>query len=150
MAMKLLLSAFFIALLSFNNSSFALVDPDSLDPSMVVVSYLISSENIKITAYHQGSPSKLSVKLCKNCIVKTYLLDPKAEFKLFNQPLNKTKLTEILLKKGFTQLRLAINRSKGMITYLYIGASPNDELSLAPFLESNNSSHATGHVKGAK
>jgi hypothetical protein len=150
MAMKRLLSTLCIALLSFNNSSFALVDPDSLDPSMSVVSYLISSENLEITAYHLGSPSKLTVKLCKICNAKTYLLDPRAKFKIFNQPLNKTKLTEILLKKEFTQLRLAINRSKGMITYLYIGASPNDELSLAPFLNANNPSHATNHIKGAK
>lgn len=123
---KLLITLCF-TLLSFNHSSYALVDPDSLDSSMNTVSYLIAPENLKIIAYHLGSPSKLKVKLCRACLEKTYLLDPKAELKIFRQPLEKGKLTEFLLKKQFP-LRLTINRSKGMIIYLHIGASPNDEL----------------------
>jgi hypothetical protein len=142
--MKLLLSTLCIALLSFAHSSYALVDPDSLDPSMPVVSYLIPAENLQIVAYRLGSPSKLKVKLCRECFEKTYDLSPSAEFRLLNQRLDKTKLTEVLLKRELSQIRLAVNRRKGVITYLFIGASPNDEFSSTPFLKLNNPTRTEG------
>ena len=125
--MKPLLITLCFTLLSFNHASYALVDPDSLDPSMPVVSYLISADNIKITSYRQGSPSHLSVILCNNCKEKTYSLADSATLELFLQPLTKSELTINLLKKNFAQARLGIDRAKGEIIYLHLGANINDE-----------------------
>ncbi len=127
--MKLLLTTFCIALLSFNHSSYALVDPDSLDPSMPVVSYLIPTHSVKIASYKQGAASHLSVMLCYNCQEKTYPLASSVILKSFRQPLDRSELTINLLKKNFDQVRLGINRMKGEIIYLHLGASINDELS---------------------
>jgi hypothetical protein len=103
--MKLLLTTFCIVLLSFNHSSYALVDPDSVNASMPVMTYLIPANNLKIVAYRLGSPSKLKVKLCRECLEKTYDLSPSAEFRLLEQPLDKTKLTEVILRKEHPILR---------------------------------------------
>lgn len=125
--MKLLLITLGSILLSFNHSSYALVDPDSINPSMPVVTYLIPASNLKIAAYRLGSPSKLTVKLCNQCLEKTYDLAPSAKFRLLQQPLDRTKLTEVLLKNQHPMLRLAVHRSKGMITFLHIGVRDNEE-----------------------
>ena len=135
--MKYLLTITLYLFLSTSYADSSLVDPDSFDSSMNVVTYQISAKNLKITAYHLGSPSKLKVKLCRDCLEKTYQLDPEAELKMFGEPLNKTKLTETLLRKKFSHLHLAINRSKGMITYLYFGVSPYAEFTRTPMLDIN-------------
>ena len=127
--MKLLLITLGSILLSFNHSSYAQLDPDHLDPSMPVVSYLISADNIKIASYRQGSPSHLSVILCNNCKEKTYALAPTATLESFNQPLKQSELTIKLLKKEFEKVRLGVDRAKGEIIYLRLGASVDDELS---------------------
>lgn len=138
--MKYLLT---ITLYLFFSTSYAnneLVDPDSINPSMPVVSYLISESNLEIMAYRLGSPSKLKVKLCQQCSEKIYILDPDAELRLLKQPLATTKLTEALLKKDHPKLRLAINRSKGMIIYLHLGVNEYDEFvpNLTPKVSKNN------------
>jgi len=144
--MKYLLTITLYFFFSASHADSSLVDPDSLDSSMPVVSYLIPASNLKIAAYQSGSPSKLQVKLCKICIRKIYQLSPEAELNIMGQPLEKTKLTEILLGKKVSQLRLAVNRSKGMIIYLYLGASPNDEFSSTPMPIINNPA-STGGIK---
>jgi len=127
--MKLLLTTLCAALLSFNNLSHALVDPDSLDPGMSVMSYLIPAQAVKIASYKQGTPSHLKVILCNICTEKTYLISASATFKLFIKTLDKSELTASLLKKNFAEVRLAVDREKGEIIYLHLGASANDELS---------------------
>jgi hypothetical protein len=125
--MKLLLIILGSILLSFNHSSYALVDPDSINPSMPVVTYLIPANNLKIAAYRLGSPSKLTVKLCSQCSEKTYDLAPTAKFRLLQQHLEKEKLTEVLLRNEHPMLRLAVHRNKGMITFLHIGVMEHEE-----------------------
>lgn len=126
--MKLLLITLCSTLLSFNHSSYALVNPDSLDPSMPIVSYLISTDNISITSYSKGSPSHFAVTLCNNCKEKTYSLAPSATLRTFRQPLDKSELTINLLKKKFSKVRLGIDREKSEIIYLHLGASADDEI----------------------
>lgn len=128
--MKLLLSTLCIALLSFNNSSYALVDPDALDPNMPVVSYLVFTKNVKIASYKQGSPSHLKVILCDICLEKSYPLASDVTLELSSKPLKKLELTENLLKKNFEKVRLGIDRAKGEIIYLHLDASVDDEVSL--------------------
>lgn len=141
-----LLSMLFVALLSFNYSSYALVDPDSIDASMPVMSYLIPANNLKIEAYSLGSPSKLKVILCNECLEKTYTLAPSAKFRLLGLPLEKRKLTEVLLGKEHPMLRLAVNRSKGMITFLYIGVKDNEEF-LPILTQETNSDDSVGAIQ---
>lgn len=125
--MKLLLSTLCFTLLSFNPASYALVDPDSLDPSMPVVSYLIPATDLNIAAYKHGLPSHLKVILCDVCLEKTYLLSSDAILESSRQPLDKSKLTASLLKKDFSQIRLGVDRVKSEIIYLHLGASADDE-----------------------
>ncbi|MBL4797901.1 MAG: hypothetical protein JKY50_10845 [Oleispira sp.] len=127
--MKLLLTTLCVALLSFNNPSYALVDPDALDPSMSVVSYLIPAQAVKIASYKQGTPSHLKVILCNICAEKTYPISTTATLILFLKTLDKSELTANLLKKNFAEVRLAVDREKGEIIYLHLGASVDDELS---------------------
>jgi hypothetical protein len=142
--MKLLLTTFCIVLLSFNHSSYALVDPDSVNASMPVMTYLIPANNLKIVAYRLGSPSKLKVKLCRECLEKTYDLSPSAEFRLLEQPLDKTKLTEVILRKEHPILRLAVHRGKGMIIFLHIGVRDSEEFVPVLPIEINKESTVRG------
>lgn len=142
--MKYLLTITLYLFFSTSHADSSLVDPDSIDPSMPVVSYLVPESNLEITAYHLDSPSKLKVKLCRTCLEKTYLLDPKAELKLLGEPLDKAILTETLLKKEFPLLRLIVNRSKGMIIYLDIGVNRGDEF--WPTSTSNNKHRTLGVI----
>ncbi|MBQ0729193.1 MAG: hypothetical protein KBT75_00760 [Oleispira antarctica] len=126
--MKYLLTITLYFFFSASHADSSLVDPDSLDSSMPVVSYLIPASNLKIAAYYLGAPSKLSVKLCSKCIEKTYLLDPKAELKRSRILLKRDILTKTILNKKFQEVRLVVDRRIGSITSLHIGASPYDEM----------------------
>lgn len=128
--MKKVLTTLCFALLAFSQHSYSLVDPDSLDPSMPVVSYLISSDNIKIKSYRQGVPSHLTVTLCNNCIEKTYSIATTATLKYLRKPIDKSDLALRLLQEKYPRVRLGINRSTQEITNLQIGASVYDELPL--------------------
>jgi len=131
--MKYLLAITLSLLFSTSYANESLVDPESISSSMPVVEYLVPADNLKITGYRLGSPSKFQVKLCKRCLEKVYELDTSAELILFNMPLDKTVLAEVLLKKEHQLLRLVVNRRKGMITYLHIGVNKQDEfISTAP------------------
>lgn len=125
--MKYLLAITLSLLFSTSYANESLVDPESISSSMPVVEYLVPADNLKITGYRLGSPSKLQVKLCKRCSEKVYELDTSAKLILFNMPLDKTALAEALLKKEHPLLRLVVNRRKGMITYLHIGVNKQDE-----------------------
>lgn len=121
-------STLFLSLfLSATYADSFLVDPDSLDPSMPSVDYLISSKNLAISKYHLNVPSLLKVKLCKKCLEKKYKLDNSAELRFEGKPLDKKELTETILKNTFSHLRLRVNRKKNMITYLYLGENPEKE-----------------------
>lgn len=128
--MKILITTLYLTFLSLSYSAYALVDPDTQDPSMRVVSYLTSAENIEIKSYLQGTPSSLNVTLCKNCMVKTYTISPTATLEYLRQPLNKTELAGKLLQAKHPLIRLGINRSTQEIINLQIGANANDELPL--------------------
>ena len=125
--MKYLLAITLSLLFSTSYANESLVDPESISSSMPVVEYLVPADNLKITGYGLGSPSKFQVKLCKRCLEKVYELDTSAKLILFNMPLDKTALAEALLKKEHPLLRLVVNRRKGMITYLHIGVNKQDE-----------------------
>lgn len=125
--MKYLFAITLYLLFSTSYASDALIDPDSIDSSMAIVEYIVPTDNLKITGYRLGSPSKLQVKLCKRCEKKIYELDRSAELVLLNQTLDKAALAEVLLRKEHPLLRLVINRRKGMITYLHIGVDKEDE-----------------------
>lgn len=128
--MKILLSTICFAFLTLSYPAYSLIDPDSLDPSMPVVSYLISSDNIKIKSYRQGVPSHLTITLCNNCIEKTYSIATTATLKYLRKPIDKSDLALRLLQKKYPLVRLGINRSTQEITNLQIGASVYDELPL--------------------
>ena len=125
--MKYLLAITLYLLFSTSYANESLVDPDSIDSSMPIVSYIISKDNLKIVGYRLSSPSKLQVKLCKKCEEKVYELDISADLRLLNKSLDKTALAEVLLRKEHPLLRLAVNRKKGMIIYLHIGVNKEDE-----------------------
>lgn len=111
------ISTFCYADLSVNN----LVDPDLIDPEMTQVMYIIDSQDLKIQQYSNGIPSALSLKLCGNCKVKVYKLTKNPSL-LFNESSFKIDdLATILLKRGFNDVQLGINRTSGTISYLYLG-----------------------------
>ena len=81
--------SFIIALLlTLSPWSFALqqnpkgIDPDLIDPEMTNVMYVVSANDLKISAYSSGSPSAFDLRLCNNCRVKTYQLADNAELLL--------------------------------------------------------------------
>lgn len=97
------------------------IDPSSIDPEMVDVMYLISPRDMKTTAYKGGFPHRFDLKLCKQCLIKSYTLKNNAEFLLNEQPLAIEDLAIQLIKKKFDVIQLGINRSNNTITYLYLG-----------------------------
>lgn len=137
--MKKILNALCFTLLAMSQYSYSLVDPDSLDPSMPVVSYLIPAADMKIESYRQGKPSHLSLILCPNCIEKTYKISDNAVLELSRAPLKKDQLTIQLMKKEFSKIRVGIDRTKQEIIYLRLNASANDELPEQEALKTNTS-----------
>lgn len=142
--MKYLLAITMYLLFSTSHANNSLVDPDSIDSGMKVVSYLIPENNLKVTGYERGSPSKLKVKLCNICLKKTYKLSPTAELRLLNEPLNKEDLTEALLRKKHPLLRLVIDRNKGIVIYLHIGVNKDDEF--VPTILNTNKHSTSGAI----
>lgn len=119
------LSIFLLLLIS--SSSFAQktvlmeIDPDSIDPEMVRVAYIISIDDLNIQSYSNGIPSTLSLKLCNRCKIKTYKLAKSLPLLLNEKPLKADDLTAALLKKVVDEIELGIDRANGTISYLFLG-----------------------------
>lgn len=119
------LSIFLLLLIS--SSSFAQkavlmeIDPDSIDPEMVRVAYIISIDDLNIQSYSNGIPSALSLKLCNRCKIKTYKLAKSLPLLLNEKPLKADDLTAALLKKVVDEIELGIDRANGTISYLFLG-----------------------------
>lgn len=111
------ISTYCYADLSANN----LIDPDSIDPDMSQVMYRIDAKNLKIQQYSNGAPSAFTLKLCNTCKMKTYKLAESPSLLLNEAPLKIGDLATSILKKGFTEIQLGINRTNGTISYLYLG-----------------------------
>lgn len=138
--MKKILTTLCFTLLALSQYSHALVDPDSLDSGLPVVSYLIPADNMKIESYAQGKPSHLRLVLCRNCMEKTYKISDSAVLELSRKPLKRSDLTIELMKKEFNKIRIGIDRTKGEIIYLRLGASAYDELPEGQAIEEVNAS----------
>jgi hypothetical protein len=96
-------------------------DPDLVDIEMTKVMYIITPNDVAISAYQGGHPSELKLKLCQECQVKPYALIENAELLLNEQPLALKDLTITLIKKKFDVIQLGIDRSNKTVTYLYLG-----------------------------
>ncbi len=96
-------------------------DPDLVDIEMSKVMYIITPDDIAISAYQGGHPSVLKLKLCQGCQIKPYALIGNAELLLNGQPLALKDLTIALIKKKFDVIQLGIDRSNKTVTYLYLG-----------------------------
>tara|TARA_B110001454_G_C12434644_1_gene315104 strand:+ start:25 stop:438 length:414 start_codon:yes stop_codon:yes gene_type:complete len=107
--------------LAADSSNLDLIDPNSIDPEMTSVMYLISPDDIKTTAYKSGAPSNFNLKLCKACQIKPYSLKIDAELLLNEQPLTINDLAIQLIKKQFDVIQLGIDRTTNTITYIYLG-----------------------------
>lgn len=137
--MKKILTTLCFVLITFSSYSYSLVDPDSLNPSLPVVSYLIPSADMNIESYRQGTPSHLRLILCRNCMEKTYKISENAVLESSQNELKKGQLTVQLMKKEFAKVRVGIDRTKGEIVYLRLGASAYDELPNQEELNTNTS-----------
>lgn len=120
-------SLILLSLLTFSFFSFAEtattqgIDPDSIDPEMTQVMYLIGPDDLRITSYQGGHPSSFELKLCDVCRLKTYKLKSGAALLLNEKPLEMKQLAISLMKKSFDVIQLGINRPANTITYLYLG-----------------------------
>lgn len=77
------------------------IDPDTVDPEMMNVMYLISKDDIRITSYRSGHPSEFELKLCARCQRKKYQLASEAELLINGNPL---VLKDLTLNLPQTQL----------------------------------------------
>ena len=94
------------------------IDPDNIDPTIVFVTYNILPKNLSIASYRQGAPSHFNLLLCKKCQEKVYQLSSEAQL-IFNQePVTKSDLSIIVMKKEYKFITLSINRSTKSIDYL--------------------------------
>lgn len=124
--MKKILTTLCFTLLALSHYSYALIDPDSLDPGLSVVSYLIPADNMKIESYTQGKPSHLRLVLCRNCIEKTYKISDSAVLELSRKPLQQDQLTIQIMKKEYAKVRVFIDRTKAQIISLHLDANSGD------------------------
>lgn len=122
---KVLISVCF-TLLALSPYSYALVDPDSLDSGLSVVSYLISADDMKIESYSRGKPSHLRLILCRNCMEKTYKISDNAVLELSRKPLKQDQLTIQIMKKEYAKVRVFIDRTKAQIISLHLDANSGD------------------------
>lgn len=71
---------------------------------------------------------------------KTYKISDSAVLELSRKPLKRSDLTIELMKKEFNKIRIGIDRTKGEIIYLRLGASAYDELPEGQAIEEVNAS----------
>lgn len=125
---KIILStAFLVCAVFINLNSYAdasansLVDPDSIDPEIEQVMYIIEPTDLKVHQYSNGIPSSFNVKLCNVCQTKTYAFAKDSSLLLNEISLEIDDLAISLIKKNFNKIQLGIDRSNGTISYLYLG-----------------------------
>jgi len=104
------------------------VDPDSIDPSMPSVIYHIAPKDLAIDSYRQGVPSHFSLVLCRRCQKKTYKLNPKAQLSTNQEPINKSDLALVVMRKEYNHITLTINRSTQSIDFLTLDAVKKSEI----------------------
>lgn len=123
MLRQLFLNIFTLSLLALPQlvSADNKVDPDSFDPSVRYTTYVVAPSDFSITSYQGGSPSHFTVTACERCIDKRYELATDALLELHQQPIEKSQLSELILKKEYDVVDMHIDRQENKIIGLYLG-----------------------------